>query len=87
MQKLLHSLDYLSLICYYEHMRQKFDVGDIVEYNNLKGLVVDRQSILKDDKNREFHVDEYRCKIQFFGTDDPKWIRAKWLKHISKINQ
>ena len=87
MQKSLQGLDYLGFICYYEHMRQKFDVGDIVEYNNLKGLVIESQSILKDNNNRKFHVDEYRCKVRFFGVDDPKWIRAKWLKHISKISQ
>tara|TARA_Y100000310_G_scaffold330482_1_gene402194 strand:+ start:47 stop:265 length:219 start_codon:yes stop_codon:yes gene_type:complete len=70
-------------------MRQKFDIGDIVEYNNLKGLVLECKQIAKRkaDVEREFHVDEYRCRVHFFGSDDPQWIRAKWLKHISRISQ
>jgi len=70
-------------------MRQIFDVGDIVEYQNSKGLVLESRPFKtgKYLKERSLHPDEYRCKIQFFGEDDAKWIRAKWLKHISKINQ
>ena len=73
----------------YSSMRQKFDVGDLVEYNNLKGYVIESRafSTTKNKKERTFHVDEYRCRIQFFGDPQPLWIRAKWLKHVSKINQ
>jgi len=70
-------------------MRQQFDVGDIVEYNNLKGLVLESKPITERRfvERRILHVDEYRCRIQFFETKNSEWVRAKWLKHVSKINQ
>ena len=74
-------------MCYDPNMRQKFDVGDIVEYNNLLGLVVESRPIREEHDNRKFHVDEYRCKVRFFKHKDAQWVRAKWLKHISKISE
>ena len=83
------ALEHMRLLCYHRDMRQQFDVGDIVEYINLKGFVIESQPIIKFNSSpgRKLHLDEYRCKVQFFGSEEPRWIRAKWLKHISKISQ
>jgi len=71
-------------------MRQIFDVGDIVKYGTLKGLVIESQPILAlGKKERKLHVEEYRCKVKFFSSEDspPRWIRAKHLVHLSKISE
>lgn len=75
-------------------MRQKFDIGDLIEVSyplsghNKRGIVLETQIInnhLLDDRSH-WHVDEYKCKVRFLGEEHPAWIRAKWLKHISKIS-
>ena len=76
-------------------MRQKIDVGDLIEvsYSSSKdlrkqGIVLEKELITKHpsypDDNSTWHPDEYRCKVVFLGTDDPKWVRARWLKVVSK---
>ena len=70
-------------------MRQKFDVGDLVAYGDRRGLVLERKTINRNHeaKEREMHVEEYTCMISFLDgpKEGPQWVRAKWLKHISKI--
>lgn len=78
-------------------MRQKFDIGDLIEVSyptkgkgRRNGIVLETKVINNHllDKNitSHWHVDEYTCKVKFIGADDPPtWVRAKWLKHISKI--
>ena len=68
--------------------RQKFDIGDLVQFKNHRGLVLDRKAINPNyNTDREFHVDEYTCKVKFIDKEveeKPRWVRAKWLKLISK---
>ena len=76
-------------------MRQKFDIGDLIEVSYPSsdnspstGIVLETKIINNHllDERTHWHVDEYKCKVKFIGIDDPpKWVRAKWLKHISKI--
>jgi len=73
--------------------RQIFDIGDLVEIydgrSRRQGLVLDKKPINSTFKNipgREYHVDEYHCKVKFID-DDPvstRWVRAKWLKLLSQ---
>ena len=68
-------------------IRQKFDIGDYVEYKDYVGLILAREAINPlYNTERKFHVDEYKCKILFLNapSEAPKWVRAKWLKLISK---
>jgi len=74
-------------------MRQKFDIGDLIEVSypssdSKCGIVLETQIINNHllDIASHWHVDEYKCKVKFIGGDSPpRWVRAKWLKHISKI--
>ncbi|MBL97511.1 MAG: hypothetical protein CMF52_06800 [Legionellales bacterium] len=73
-------------------VRQKIDVGDLVEYEvgkmSLTGLVMERKAINPNyDTDRHFHPDEYHCKVLLLNSDlpnDARWIRTKWLKLLSK---
>ena len=73
--------------------RQKFDIGDLVEFEDgrsrRQALVLEKKPINSTFKNipgREYHVDEYHCKVKFIDddTDTPRWVRAKWLKLLSQ---
>ena len=76
-------------------MRQKFDVGDLVEVvhpmNGARGIVVDTRPIntsIRYPEDLKWHPDEYKCKVQFINnTEETKWVRAKWLLHLSKIDE
>jgi hypothetical protein len=74
-------------------MRQKFDIGDLIEVSYpsdspQRGIILETKIInnhLLDDRTH-WHVDEYKCKVKFINKDSaPRWVRAKWLKHICKI--
>jgi hypothetical protein len=75
-------------------MRQKFDIGDLIEVSypardSKRGIVLETKIINNHllDERQHWHVDEYKCKVKFQDSEDPpSWVRAKWLKHISKIN-
>ena len=73
--------------------RQSFDIGDLVEFEDgrsrRQGLVLEKKPINSNFKNfpgREYHVDEYHCKVKFIDddTDSTRWVRAKWLKLLSQ---
>lgn len=73
-------------------MRQKFDVGDIVEVtypsSQDAGIILETQPINKSinySPNTPWHPDEYKCRVKLFNSPSPRWIRAKWLAHLSKI--
>ena len=75
-------------------MRQKFDIGDLIEVSYpaddaKRGIVLETQIINNHalDERTHWHVDEYKCKVKFIGeeTSPPAWVRAKWLKHVSRI--
>ena len=74
-------------------MRQKFDVGDIVRVDCAvtgsedKGIIVEMLPINPNygSNSRTYHTDEYKCKVDLFGCREQRWVRAKWLSHISKI--
>ena len=74
-------------------MRQTFDIGDLIEVTypaseNSHGIVLETRIINNHllDVTSKWHVDEYSCKIKFMGEDTPiRWVRAKWLRHLSKI--
>jgi hypothetical protein len=80
-------------------MRQRFDIGDLIEVSlptpsdkikKERGIVLETQIINNHllDERSHWHVDEYKCKVRFIGDDTPpRWVRAKWLKHISKIEE
>ena len=75
-------------------MRQTFDVGDFVKVTHPdggSGIVLKTEPINNSVKYPEatpWHPDEYRCKVKFTsGSSETRWVRAKWLKHISKIIQ
>tara|TARA_B100000941_G_C28486226_1_gene545143 strand:+ start:1274 stop:1510 length:237 start_codon:yes stop_codon:yes gene_type:complete len=76
-------------------IRQQFDIGDLVKvsypYENKKsswlGLVTDKKVInanLLDPDLYKWHPDEYSCLIRFLGEDRDQWVRAKYLKTVSK---
>ena len=76
-------------------MKQKIEIGDLIEVSysssmdsKKQGIVVDKQLISKHpgypDGCTAWHPDEYSCKVVFLGCEDPKWVRAKWLKIVSK---
>ncbi len=75
--------------------RQRFDIGDLVEYethvSRRQGLVLERKAINPNFYNtdRDYHVDEYRCKIKFIDSEseEPRWVRAKWLKLLSQAKE
>ena len=74
-------------------MRQKFDVGDLVEVKHPsgeRGIILETEPINKSinyPKQITWHTDEYKCKVQFITSSKVKWVRAKWLEHLSKIDQ
>ena len=74
-------------------MRQKFDVGDLVkitlskEGDKDRGIILQTKLINEHIEKQDYkfwHTDEYRCRIRFLSTGESSWVRAKWLKHISK---
>ena len=78
-------------------MRQKFDVGDLVETTHPspepkreRGIVLETEPINKSVEypiSTKWHPDEYKCKVQFITNPEIRWVRAKWLSHLSKINE
>ena len=70
------------------HMRQKIDIGDLVEYDKYQALVLDRKTINPNyNTERVYHPDEYHCKVLLLNSDsdnDQRWVRTKWLKLLSK---
>jgi hypothetical protein len=74
-------------------MRQKFDVGDLVQVRSpvdKTGVIVETKLINEGyDKPEQWswHPDEYHCKIKFLHPPEIKWVRAKLLTHLSKINE
>lgn len=94
LKSLLKVFNFCPMMCYYHGMRQKFDVGDLVEvkYQNpgARGIVIETEPINKNVSYPErtpWHTDEYKCKVKFITTSEVKWVRAKWLSHLSKINE
>ena len=91
----MHSLSIGQLILEnYNFMnRQSFDIGDLVEFEDgrsrRQGLVLEKKPINSKFKNipgREYHVDEYHCKVKFIDDEatSTTWVRAKWLKLLSQ---
>jgi len=82
------SLTEPSISRYYNNMRQKIDIGDLVEYDKYQALVLDRKTINPNyNTERMFHPDEYHCKVLLLNSDndnDYRWVRTKWLKLLSK---
>tara|TARA_B100001250_G_C19166452_1_gene514723 strand:- start:197 stop:451 length:255 start_codon:yes stop_codon:yes gene_type:complete len=77
-------------------MRQKFDIGDLIEVSfpsdaPQRGIVLETKIINNHllDERCYWHVDEYKCKVKFMDDKQspPRWVRAKWLRHISKITK
>ena len=75
-------------------MRQRFDIGDLIEVSYrtiepMRGIVLETKIINNHalDDRTHWHVDEYKCKVKFIGEESSpaSWVRAKWLKHVSKI--
>ncbi len=89
-------LNFYRLLCYNDSMRQKFDIGDLVETTypqndrgHERGIVLDTEPINKSidySGSKAWHPDEYKCKVQFITIPEVRWVRAKWLTHLSKIN-
>jgi hypothetical protein len=74
-------------------MRQKFDIGDLVRVTHPNG---DRGVILKTaplnasmlcSREQLWHVDEYKCQVRFFESGHDGWVRAKWLQHLSRVEE
>ena len=87
-------LKFCPLLCYHVDMRQKFDVGDLVEtshpHQTQRGIVLETEPINKSldyPNSIQWHPDEYKCKVQFITTPEVRWVRAKWLSHLSKISE
>jgi len=74
-------------------MRQTFDVGDLVQVRHpegSRGIVLETKLInnrVSYPDKLAWHPDEYKCRVQFIDTPDTRWVRAKWLEHLSKINE
>ena len=74
-------------------MRQKFDIGDLVQVNHpvdKTGVIVETKLIndnITQPEEWSWHPDEYHCKIKFLHSPETKWVRAKLLTHLSKINE
>tara|TARA_B100000900_G_scaffold398768_1_gene400520 strand:+ start:737 stop:1090 length:354 start_codon:yes stop_codon:yes gene_type:complete len=84
-----NSLTEPNTLRYYSiYMRQKIDIGDLVEYDKYQALVLDRKTINPNyNTERVFHPDEYHCKVLLLNSDndnDYRWVRTKWLKLLSK---
>ena len=73
-------------------MRQIFDVGDLVHINQpvkKSGIILEKKLIninTKERKLKQWHPDEYKCKVQLLDEPDILWVRAKWLEHLSNIS-
>ena len=76
-------------------MRQKFDVGDLValtlgpDEKRDRGIILETALInnhMKSPEQHYWHVEEYHCKVRFLTGED-RWVRAKWLHHLSKKTQ
>jgi hypothetical protein len=81
-------------------MRQKFDIGDLVEIalpwgretrssNSAIGLVTATRLINANMETPElyrWHVDEYMCQIRTLEDNALRWVRAKNLKTVSKVS-
>jgi hypothetical protein len=74
-------------------MRQKFDIGDLVRVTHPEGadgIILETKLINKNMLKPEdwlWHPEEYNCKVQFLHSSQASWVRAKWLKHLSKISE
>ena len=74
-------------------MRQTFDIGDLVVLEHSKGksgIVLEKKLInahMINPNDWLWHPEEYNCKVQFLETSKASWVRAKWLKHLSKISE
>jgi len=91
---LVKILKLCPMMCYHNYMRQKFDVGDLVEVNYKnspgRGIIIETEPINRSVNYPErtpWHTDEYKCKVRFITNDEVKWVRAKWLAHLSKISE
>ena len=79
-------------------MRQQVVIGDLVEvalpYSKDRkrhpvGLVVHTRVInanLMEPDLYKWHPDEYTCLVKILGEEDARWVRAKYLKSLSKAN-
>ena len=76
-------------------MKQTFEVGDFVSLTlgpdgkRDKGIILETKLLhnsLTIPEDYYCHVDEYHCKIRFLTGED-RWVRAKWLNHLSKKTQ
>ena len=73
-------------------IRQKIDVGDLVECDfggeKIQGVILERKAINPAfDTERHFHPDEYHCKVLILSPkpgNEHRWVRTKWLKLLSK---
>ena len=74
-------------------IRQEFDVGDLVKLvgpigaAGEMGIITKRKRIVdmpKDGNCYHWHKDEYRCLVKL-TTGECEWIRAKFLKIVSKV--
>ena len=74
-------------------VRQTFDIGDLVTIThsaNERGVVLQSELVhtgVRYPNECLWHADEYHCKVRFFDTGITRWVRPKWLKHLSKISQ
>jgi hypothetical protein len=74
-------------------VRQEFDTGDlvsIVHQNHERGIVLRSELVhngVMYPNEQKWHNDEYHCKVRFFDTGITRWVRPKWLKHLSKISR
>ena len=74
--------------------RQEFDRGDLVKLvgpigaAGEVGLVFRSKRItdLPDDKDYQWHKDEYRCLVKL-TTGEIEWVRAKFLKILLRAKR
>ncbi len=87
------SLEIKERVWYYYTMRQRFDIGDLVQIEHptgSRGIVLETRLLNAHMTNPEhwiWHPDEYSCKVKCLRTKDTRWVRAKWLRHLSKISE
>ena len=94
MKEVRKILKICPLLCYSQIMRQKFDIGDLVEtthpHSGQKGIILETEPINRNidyPTSLKWHTDEYKCKVQFLTSSEVRWVRAKWLAHLSKISE
>ena len=72
-------------------MRQLFDIGDLVTVHKGQQAIIVEKKLLNENmtkgENWSWHPDEYTCKVRILKTHQIQWVRARWLEHLSKINQ